>query len=48
MKKTLMNAATVTLAVSSYESPVMTVVDVHSEGVLCSSFETYDEETLEW
>ena len=31
-----------------YAAPEISVVEIHSEGVLCSSFETYDEETLEW
>ncbi len=32
----------------SYESPEVKVVEVHSEGVLCSSFEQYEEDTLVW
>ena len=48
MNKALMNAACATLVADSYESPKAEVVEIHSEGVLCSSFETYDEETLEW
>lgn len=31
-----------------YVTPVISVVELRSEGVLCSSFEPYDEETLEW
>lgn len=43
-----MTAANSSLGGGSYESPAVNVVEVYSEGVLCSSFETYDEETLEW
>ena len=33
-----------------YESPVVSVVDIHAEGVLCQSgqFEQWKEETLYW
>ena len=48
MNKELTSAAALALGVRSYESPAVNVVEVLSEGVLCSSFETYDEETLEW
>mgnify|MGYP003306234223 CR=1 FL=1 len=48
MNKALMTAADSTLGACSYESPETKVTEIHSEGVLCSSFETYDEETLEW
>lgn len=48
MNKTLMNAAGASLAAGSYESPAVNVVEVLSEGVLCSSFEEYKEEDLEW
>ena len=37
MNKTLTTAATLTLGARSYESPATSVVEVHSEGVLCSS-----------
>lgn len=48
MKKELTTAATLSLGVCSYESPAVTVVEVLSEGVLCSSFEKYFEEDLDW
>ena len=48
MNKTLTTAATLTLGVRSYESPALNVVEVHSEGVLCRSFEKYDELEFEW
>ena len=48
MNKELTSAAALALGVRSYESPAVNVVEVLSEGVLCSSFEPYDEETLEW
>jgi len=32
----------------SYESPVISVVELESEGVLCASFEEYNEDTLYW
>lgn len=48
MNKVLMNAASASLAAGSYESPKTEVVEIHSEGVLCSSFEQYEEDTLVW
>ncbi len=48
MNKKSIITASLPLGGGSYESPEVKVVEVHSEGVLCSSFETYDEETLEW
>ena len=48
MNKTTKPAANPTLGVCSYESPALNVVEVHSEGVLCSSFEKYDELEFEW
>ena len=37
MKEELTTAATLALGVRSYESPAVNVVEVLSEGVLCSS-----------
>ena len=37
MNKELATAATLSLGVRSYESPTVNVVEVLSEGVLCSS-----------
>ena len=48
MNKELTTAATLSLGVRSYESPTVNVVEVLSEGVLCSSFEKYFEEDLDW
>lgn len=48
MNKKSIITASLPLGGGSYESPEVKVVEIHSEGVLCSSFETYDEETLEW
>ena len=48
MNKELTSAAALALGVRSYESPAVNVVEVLSEGVLCSSFEKYNEEDLEW
>ena len=48
MNKELTSAAALALGVRSYESPAVNVVEVLSEGVLCSSFEKYNEEYLEW
>ena len=48
MNKELTTAATLSLGVRSYESPTVSVVEVLSEGVLCSSFEKYFEEDLDW
>ena len=48
MNKGLTIAANPTLGVSGYESPAVNVVEVISEGVLCASFEEYNEDVLEW
>ena len=48
MNKELTTAATLSLGVRSYESPAVSVVEVLSEGVLCSSFEEWQEEELPW
>ena len=48
MNKKSIITASLPLGGGSYESPEVKVVEIHSEGVLCSSFETYDEETLDW
>ena len=48
MNKELTTAANFTLGGGSYESPAVSVVEVLSEGVLCSSFEKYFEEDLDW
>lgn len=31
-----------------YETPLTTVVEFENEGVLCASFEEYEEQTLDW
>ena len=48
MNKELTTAATLSLGVRSYESPAVSVVEVLSEGVLCSSFEEWQEDELRW
>ena len=48
MNKTLTTAALPTLGASSYVSPEAKVTEIHTEGVLCASFEQYDYELLEW
>jgi hypothetical protein len=48
MNKELTTAATLSLGVRSYESPAVSVVEVLSEGVLCSSFEEWQEDELPW
>ena len=48
MNKTLTTAALPTLGASSYVSPAITAVEVISEGVLCSSFEQYEELEFKW
>ena len=50
MNKELTTAATLSLGVSSYESPAVTVVEVLSEGVLCASgqLEGWYEDDLDW
>ena len=48
MNRNVMTAADFALGVGSYESPEVSVVEIRSEGVLCSSFEKYEEELLEW
>jgi hypothetical protein len=48
MNKINLTAAGSTLGTASYVSPEAKVTEIHSEGVLCASFEQYDYETLEW
>lgn len=48
MNRNVMTAADFALGVGSYESPEVSVVEIRSEGVLCSSFEEYKEDLLEW
>ena len=50
MNKISNNTAFASLGASSYESPTMTVVDIHSEGILCASGELEDwfEDDLDW
>ena len=43
MNKTFKSAVNQTLAVGSYESPAVSVVEVISEGVLCGSGDFYEE-----
>ena len=43
MNKTLKSAENQALAVGSYESPTVSVVEVISEGVLCGSGDFYEE-----
>lgn len=48
MNRNVMTAADFALGGGSYESPEAAVVEIRSEGVLCSSFEKYEEDLLEW
>ena len=53
MNKNLLTAATPTLGVRSYESPTVSVVEVISEGVLCSStpeatLQEWENGTINW
>ena len=48
MNKKSIITASLPLGGGNYESPEVKVVEVHSEGVLCSSFEQYEEDTLVW
>lgn len=48
MNRNVMTAADFALGVGSYESPEVSVVEIRSEGVLCASFEEYEEDLLEW
>ena len=43
MNKNTKPAATLTLGARSYESPAVSVVEVHSEGVLCASGQFFEE-----
>ena len=43
MNKPFKSAVNQTLAVGSYESPTVSVVEVISEGVLCGSGDFYEE-----
>ena len=40
--------ATSALEVGNYEAPAMKVVELASEGVLCSSFEKWNEDEIDW
>ena len=46
MKTTRLTA--VTPGVRCYESPEVSVAEIRSEGILCASFETWNEEELDW
>ena len=50
MSKILKTTATPTLGSSSYESPVATIEDLLSEGVLCTSgqLEEWEEDSINW
>ena len=50
MNKKTTKTALASFSTSSYESPTMTVVDIHSEGILCASGELEDwlEDDLDW
>ena len=48
MMKILIQSAPAQIDVDIYKFPALNVVEVTSEGVLCSSFEKYDEFELEW
>ena len=53
MNKNLLTAANPTLGVRSYESPTVSVVEVVSEGVLCSStpeavLQDWEDGTINW
>ena len=43
MNKILKTAASASLSTSSYETPAVTVMEIVSEGVLCASFQEYDD-----
>ena len=49
-KLNIMNKVQNVFNAEVYESPVVSVVDIHTEGVLCQSgqFEKWEEETLPW
>lgn len=42
------NKETLSVGGGSYESPEVKVLGLETEGVLCASFEEYDEDTLSW
>lgn len=42
------NKETLSVGGGSYESPEVKVFGLETEGVLCASFEEYDEDTLSW
>ena len=48
MSKKSIITASLPLGGGSYESPEVSVVEIRSEGVLCASFEEYEEDLLEW
>jgi len=48
MKTTKQTDAQTPLGGGNYETPLIKVVKINTEGVLCASFEAYEEETLVW
>lgn len=50
MDKISLETAGISLGLGSYESPLMTVVGMTAEGVLCQSgsFEEWEEDELLW
>lgn len=42
------NKETLSVGGGSYESPEVKVFGLETEGVLCASFEQYEEDTLSW
>ena len=50
MDKISLETAGISLGLGSYESPLMTVVGMTAEGVLCQSgsFEEWEEDELPW
>lgn len=50
MDKTINGRDSLHIERTGYESPVLSVVELESEGVFCASgqFDPYEEDTLDW
>jgi len=48
MKTTKQTEAQTPLGGGNYETPLIKVVKINTEGVLCASFERWQEEELDW
>ncbi len=48
MNKNLLTTGMSSLGPDGYVSPIVNTAEIQSEGLLCSSFQEYDEIEVEW